>query len=83
MDVIFDAKAAQELLQHMNAYCSSIVRESKDLLDITSKPGNWDDVQKRAFANGIYEMAKDLDKTLAQENEYMNTFKQRIIELRG
>lgn len=83
MDVIYDANAARELLLQMNKYCSSVVKEGEDLLDLTTRSEIWDDVQKRAFANGINEIVKDLNFTLAQEKEYMNTFKQRIIELRG
>ena len=83
MDVIFDAKAAIQLLQHMDSYCSEIQKEARDLLSIVKTSGEWNDRQMEAFQANIYELAKDLNQALAYESEYMRTYMQRVQELRG
>lgn len=82
MDVIFDAVAAENLIRQMDKYCSGIQKEAKDLLAVMKYAEKWQDNQMKAFQNNIRELAKDLNKALSLESEYMRTFQQRINELR-
>ncbi len=83
MDVKFDAVVAEKLIRQMDKYCMGIQKEAKDLLAVMKSPGDWQDNQMRAFQTNIYEIAKDLNQALALESEYMRTFHQRVMELRG
>lgn len=83
MDVKFDAGAAERLLQQMDKYCSGIQKETRELLSVLKNPGEWQDNQMRAFHTNINELAKDLNQVLALESEYMRTYHQRVMELRG
>ena len=83
MDVIFDANAAEKLIQEMDRYCSGMQKEAKELLSILKDPSKWEDDQMRAFQNNINELAKDLNLALSLESEYMRTYHQRVMELRG
>lgn len=82
MDVKFDTGAAERLIRQMDRYCSGIQKETRELLAIMKKPGEWKDNQMRAFQMNIHEIAKDLNQALALESEYMRTFYQRIMELK-
>ena len=82
MDVRFDAVAADELINNMATYCSGIQKETRELLELLKQAGGWQDNQMRAFQSNITEIAHDLNKALALESEYMNTFNERINELR-
>lgn len=83
MDIKFDAKEAEKLIKQMNGYCLGIVMEARELLNIVGNSDEWNDNQAKAFQNNIEELAKDLNKALALESEYMRTFDQRVKELRG
>lgn len=83
MDIKFDARAAERLLQQMDLYCSGIQKETKDLLVILKNSGQWDDNQMKAFQANITEIAKDLNQALILEGDYMRTYYQRVQELRG
>ncbi len=83
METKFDANAAEVLLQEMNKYCLGIQKETRAILETVNLLDNWNDNQKKAFQNNINELAKDLNKTLSFESEYMKVFYERIIELKG
>lgn len=83
MDVRFDSRAAQELIEYMSSYCSGIVKETRELLDVTDNTKDWNDRQKQSFQNNITALAKDLNSALSLESEYMKTYQQRVNELRG
>jgi len=83
MDVRFNADAAERLLQQMDVYCSGIQKETKELLATLKSSSDWDDNQMKAFHANITELAKDLNKALMLEGEYMRTYYQRVKELRG
>lgn len=83
MDVVFDARAAEELIRKMEIYCLGIVKETKDLLAIMNEGAGWKDRQRTAFQNNVDALAHDLEKALMLESEYMRTFRQRVDELRG
>lgn len=83
MDIKFNASAAEQLITQMDFYCSGIVRETRDLLNIVEDTKLWSDNQKQAFQNNIKALAQDLNKALSLESDYMRTFKQRVNELRG
>lgn len=83
MDVKFSAVAAEQLIQQMGIYCSDIQNETRDILDVLKNSGEWNDNQMKAFQNNMMELAKDLNKALSLESEYMRTFHQRVKELRG
>jgi hypothetical protein len=83
MDIVFDAVAAERLLQQMEIYCSGIQKETKELLAILKDHGQWNDNQMQAFQANIIDIAKDLNQALALEGDYMRTFYQRVQELRG
>ena len=82
MDVRFNANAAESLIRQMDKYCSGIQKETKALLDILNSAGDWNDNQKKAFQTNVIEIAKDLEKALVLESNYMNTFSQRVDEIR-
>lgn len=82
MDILFNAEAAGQLLIQMDKYCAGIQKETQDLLVILKDHGKWNDDQTRAFQANMMEMAKDLDKMLAIEGDYMRTYYERIQELR-
>lgn len=83
MDVRFNADAAERLLQQMDLYCSGIQKETKELLATLKSSSDWNDNQMKAFHANITELAKDLNKALMLEGEYMRTYYQRVKELRG
>lgn len=83
MEIKFDAEAAEQLISQMSFYCLGIVKEARGLLDILKDSGEWDDLQKKAFENNMQALASDLNQALSLESEYMNTFSQRVKELRG
>lgn len=83
MDVKFDARAAEKLLQQMGHYCSGVQKETRALLDVTKNNIDWNDNQARAFQANVMELAKDLNKALALESEYLRTYQERVRELRG
>lgn len=83
MDVKFNAAAAERLIYQMDSYCSGIMDETRALMKIAEYRMLWRDNQAEAFCNNITELAKDLNKALSLESEYMNTFRQRVTELRG
>ena len=83
MDVWFNADAAERLLQQMDLYCSGIQKETKELLASLKSSSDWDDNQMKAFHANITELARDLNKALMLEGEYMRTYYQRVKELRG
>lgn len=83
MDVKFDANAALSLLKQMDKYCSSIVKETRNLMTVVNNSGDWQDTQSQAFQENIIDIAKDLDRVLALESEYMRTYDRRIKELVG
>ena len=83
MGVKFDLEAAEQLISQMSFYCSGIVREAKGLLDILKDSGEWDDLQKRVFEYNMQALASDLNQALSLESEYLNTFAQRVNELRS
>ncbi len=82
MDVIFDTKAADELLRQMDNYCSGVVKETRDLLNIVKDDSGWRDEQKKEFQRNIDKLAHDLNDALQIEGEYMRIFHQRVMELR-
>ena len=82
MDVRFDSVAAEQLLKQMNIYCTGIVDETKHLLMIVNESYEWEDNQMKSFRNNMTALAGDLEKILKFESEYMNTFGQRIQELK-
>ena len=83
MDIKFDAAAAEQLIRQMSRYCQGIVDETRALLSITDSSSTWNDNQSVAFKNNMTELAKDLNKALSMESEYIRTFHQRVTELRG
>lgn len=83
MDIKFDAADAEQLIRQMSTYCQEIVDETRALLSVTDNSSAWNDNQSVAFKNNMTELAKDLDKALSLESEYMRTFHQRVTELRG
>ena len=83
MEIKFDSGAAEWLIAQMDKYCNGIVYEARSLLEILNNSGEWDDLQKKAFQSNLQVLAQDLNKALRLESEYMNTFSQRVKELRG
>ncbi len=83
MDIKFDAGVAEVLIQQMDRYCSGIQRETIELLAIMNDPGEWQDNQMSAFQANINELAEDLNRALSFESEYLRTYHQRVLELRG
>ena len=83
MDIRFNANAAEVLLRQMNSYCSGIQKETKALLATLESAEGWDDNQMKAFQANINELAKDLNQALMLESDYMQTYYQRVQELRG
>ncbi len=82
MDIKFDSVAAARLISQMSNYCIGIQKEYRDLVAISSELKTWDDKQAKAFRENMNAIAIDLDKVLKLESDYMNTFNQRINELR-
>ena len=82
MEVKFDAKVAQTLIESMSTYCSSIQRDAKDILKLIDSGNNWDDPQFKVFCESIHQICTDLDKTLKLEADYLTTFQERVDELR-
>lgn len=82
MDIKFDVKAAERLLQEMDKYCSAVQKGARDILSLMDKNNKWQDNQSRAFQANIHEIAKDLEQALRLESEYMRTYKQRVNELK-
>ena len=83
MDIKFDARVAERLLQQMDIYCTGIQKETKDLLAILRNSEQWNDNQMDAFQANITALAEDLNQALNLEGEYMRTYYQRVQELRG
>lgn len=83
MDIKFDAAAASQLIVEMDSYCSGIVKETRDILDVAENSNGWNDKQAKNFQNNMKELAADLNKVLALESEYMRTFYRKVMELRG
>ena len=81
MDVIFDKNAAEELISQMGMYCTDIVKESRDILDMLNSSDSWKDRQRSAFQNNMEVLSKDMEKVLTLESDYMRTFIQRVKEL--
>ena len=82
MDVKFDARAAEQLIQQMSRYCSGVQKETRALLDVTKNNVDWNDKQAKAFQVNVMELAKDLNKALSLESEYLRTYQERVKELR-
>lgn len=82
-DVRFDATVAERLINDMYGCCINIRNESEDLKDIVCNSDDWNDNQRKAFENNIYELVDDLRNAISIELEYMETFRQRVFELRG
>lgn len=83
MDVRFDAVAAQSLIDAMYTYCSSIQNDAKDVLKLIDSGKDWNDPQFQTFSDAVRQICSDLDKTLKLESEYLNTFQERVNELRN
>lgn len=83
MEIMFDAAAAEKLIQQMDRYCSGVQKETRALLDVLKNPGDWQDNQMRAFQTNMNELAKDLQQALVLEGDYLRTFDERVKELRG
>lgn len=83
MDIKFDANAAEKLINQIDKYCSGIQKEARELLVMLKEPRGWQDNQMRAFQTNVNEIANDLNQALALESEYMRTFYQRMMEVRG
>ena len=83
MNIKYDSVAAEKLISDMDQCCQGIQREAQDLLMLVNGMGEWKDSQFDIFQSNINKMAIDLNETLRLESEYMNTFQQRISELRG
>ena len=83
MDIKFDAAVAERLIQHMNRFCTGISTETKDLRRILNNPGEWNDDQMKAFQANMDALAKNLNQVLRYEVDYMDTFYQRVSELKG
>lgn len=82
MEVRFDAKVAQTLIESMSTYCTSIQKDAREILQLIDSGKEWDDPQFQTFCNSIHLMCNDLDKTLKLESEYLTTFQERVDELR-
>lgn len=83
MSVTFDARAAEQLIQQMSRYCSGVHKETRALLDVTKDNVDWNDNQAKAFQANVMELAKDLNKVLFLESEYLKTYQERVRELKG
>ena len=82
MEVRFDAKTAQALIESICKYCSSIQKDAKDVLQIVGPIKEWNDPQYHAFCDSIQLICSDLDKTLKLESDYLTVFQTRVDELR-
>lgn len=82
MEVKFDARVAQTLIESMNTYCTSIQRDAKDILRLIDSEKKWNDPQFNAFCESVRQICADLDKALKLESDYLITFQQKIDELR-
>lgn len=83
MDVRFDSAAAQTLIESMCTYCSSIQKDAKDVLKLIDTGKEWNDPQFQTFCEAVRQICSDLDKTLKLESDYLNTFQERVNELRS
>ncbi len=83
MDIRFNADAAERLLQQMDRYCTGMQKEARELMTSLKSTKGWDDNQLKAFQANITELANDLNQALMLESEYMQTYYQRVNELRG
>ena len=83
MDIIYNAAAAERLIHQMDKHCTGVQKEAKELLALLTNPGEWQDNQMRAFQANTMEIAKDLNRMLALEGEYMRTLYRKMMELRG
>lgn len=82
MDVRFDVENAEKLIEAMCTYCSSIQKDAKDTLRLIDSLKGWDDKQFEYFVDSIKIICLDLDKALKLESNYLNTFQERVNELR-
>ena len=48
------------LINQMNNYCSGIMQETRDLMEIMNNTPEWNDNQTKAFRNNVVELTKDL-----------------------
>ncbi len=82
-EIRFDAGAAERMISEMNAYCTGVQKETRDVLSILNSSDTWNDRQTKAFQANMSEIAKDLNQALRHEADYMRTYHQRVQELRG
>lgn len=83
METRFDAAAAKELIKQMMAFCSVMQNNGIELNNLISDNSSWKDSQFDAFRNNIEAIIDGLEKILSYESEYINTFGERVRELRG
>lgn len=83
MDIEFDAAAAERLILQMDKYCTGVQKETRELRAVLKDPNRWQDNQGQAFRANITEITKELNQALKLESEYIRTFYQRVMELRG
>lgn len=83
MGIKFDANAAELLLKSMGSYCINIQKAGNELVSILNDTGTWSDPQNKAFKKNVDQLIHDLNEALILQSEYMDTFSQRINELRG
>ena len=83
MEIKFDARIAQTLIESMRIYCTSIQRDAKDILMLIDSGKEWNDPQFVKFREAIYQICSDLEKTLKLESDYLMTFQSKVDELRS
>lgn len=67
----------------MDGLCESINKNNKELAMIMEADSEWNDGQFEAFRNNIAAINDGLTKVLKYESEYVNTFIDRVNELRS
>ncbi len=83
MDIKYDAAVAERMVSDMSSYCSVIQEEALSLMQITSNPSKWNDVQYKTFCEKINLLVADLDQALRCQSDYINVYIEKINELRG
>lgn len=83
MSVKFDASAAVNLIQQMNAYCDTLKHEAIELGNLLELSREWNDPQALKFQDTIAAALQNLEKAWIIQHDYIENFKLHISELRG
>lgn len=80
MDVKFNVGAATRLISDMNRNCNDIVNETRELLNVKNAE-KWKDSQSVKFSKKMDSVANELNIALRYESEYLETYRNRVVEL--